>query len=457
MKKLFLMGFVALGLASCVSDKEVAPQTQDQKYTAAFEDLVGGKVGANINWGFNEMRTASFDSEGKLIGMRSTNTNNNQWGAYMYVPEEMTPEQKAKVKKFFDEQELHQGISVNWSDFFVHQVSQTERGKYMNYLYCGKADLEAAKANGYEAANTHVNNFNGGSSTSSKNVGVEPQSVGSQNCNERQYTDGIMYVYDSSTEVFGFYNSYDSQFYDQNFIMIDGATIDAAYPEAPSVAGMYFVGFDYEHDKTKISATDNDIVNRDYKFNDWVIRVSPGFYRYSDRVMVEDLIANNLSQIDQSDWDFNDAVFDVAYKEVGNEQYAIITLWAAGGTKALTVGGKEVHELFGKPTSTMINTNASGGVDGLTPVIFRVDMGTKDWNKKYTADEIKVLVGSQELKSEIKTGKAPQKVVVSNNTRWMKERVILTKGYPKFADYATSENGVPANWYEQDVNTSVLY
>ena len=47
------MGFVTLAFASCVSDKEVAPQTQNQKYDAAFENLVGGKVNANVNWGFS--------------------------------------------------------------------------------------------------------------------------------------------------------------------------------------------------------------------------------------------------------------------------------------------------------------------------------------------------------------------------------------------------------------------
>ena len=30
MKKLFLMGFVTLAFASCVSDKTVAPQTQEE-------------------------------------------------------------------------------------------------------------------------------------------------------------------------------------------------------------------------------------------------------------------------------------------------------------------------------------------------------------------------------------------------------------------------------------------
>lgn len=440
MKKLFLMGFVALGLASCVSDKEVTTKTQAEKYEAAFENFVGGTVNANVNWGFNDMKTITFDSEGKFAGMRAANTNSNEWGMYMYVPTEMTPEQKAKVKKYFDEVKQPEGIAINWSDFFVHQVSQTEKGARMNFLYCGEKDY---------AAKDHVNNFNGGSSTASKNVGVEP--VDQNNARQETYTDGIMYMYNSGTEFFAFHNSYDDTYYEDNYVIVSGEQIDAAYPEAPSVAGMFFVGFDYEHDKTKMD--EDDIEERDYYFNDWVIRVSPGYYRNSNRVMVEDLIANDLSQVDLSDWDFNDAVFDVAYKADGNEQWAIITLWAAGGTKALTVGGKEVHGLFGQPTTKMLNTKATNGVDGLTPVIFRVDMGTMDWNKTYTADEVKVYVGSTELKAE--PGKAPQKVVVSNTTRWMQERVILTKGYASFATYATT--GQPTNWYETVTDASVLY
>ena len=277
MKKLFLMGFVALGLASCVSDKEVAPQTQDQKYEKAFEALVGGPVNPNVNWGFENQKVAVFDADGKYTGMRSANTNSNEWGMYMYVPTEMTAAQKAKVKKYFDNVKQPQGIAINWSDFFVHQVSQTEKGARMNFLYCGEKDY---------AAKDHVNNFNGGSSTASKNVGVEP--IDDNNARQMTYTDGIMYMHDSGTEFFAFHNSYDDTYYEDNYVIVSGEMIDEAYPEAPSVAGMFFVGFDYEHDKTKMN--ENDIEKRNWYFNDWVIRVSPGLYRNSKRIMVEDLI-----------------------------------------------------------------------------------------------------------------------------------------------------------------------
>lgn len=448
MKKYLMMGFATLAFVACVSDKEVTTQTQEEKYEKAFEQLVGGAVNANVNWGFDAQQVATFNAEGKFTGMRSSYPNSNQWGMYLNVPTEMTAAQKAKVKKFFDENELHKGISVNWSDFFVHQVSQTEKGKYMNFLYCGEEDY---------AEKDHVYNFNGGSSTDKKNVGVEP--IDENNARQVDYYDGIQLVQNSSTALFAFHNSYDDTYYEDNFIMIDGATIDEMYPEAPSVAGMYFVGFDYEHDKTKMN--ENDVEERDYYFNDWVIRVSPGFYRNSKRIMVEDLIASNLSQVGysegKSDWDFNDAVFDVAFlttddwstgSKVTKITDTIITLWAAGGTKSLTVGGKEVHELFGQPVSKMINTKAPNGVDGLVPVIFRVSSPAEP-----NANQIPVYVEGIELKAE--TGKAPQKVEVPNTTRWMQEMQIITSGYADFASYATSNS--PKDWYKNVTDSSKLY
>lgn len=438
------MGFVALAFASCVSDKSVAPQTQDQKYQAAFENLVGGQVNASVNWGFDNQQVATFDTDGKYVGMRASQPESNRWGMYMIVPTEMTPEQKAKVKKYFDEVQKPKGISVNWSDFFVHQVSQTARGAYMNYLYCGEKDY---------VAKDHVFNFNGGSATNKKNVGIEPMDA--NNARQVDYTDGIMLVQNSSTDLFAFHNSYDDTFYEENFVMVSGEMIDEVYPEEPSVAGMWFVGFDYEHDKTKMG--ENDVVKRDFYFNDWVIRVSPGFYRNSKRVMVEDLIDSSLENVDISDWDFNDAVFDVAFMTstewINNSSVTkitdtIITLWAAGGTKKLYVGGKEVHELFGQPVTTMINTNADGGVDGLTPVIFRVSNPAEP-----NANLIPVYVNNIELTA--KQGEATQKFEVPNTTRWMKERKIITGSYTEFQNYVRYND--PLDWYKTVASTGDLY
>ncbi len=425
MKKLFLMGFVALAFASCVSDKDVTPQTQDQKYQAAFEELVGGKVNANVNWGFNDQQVVTFDADGKFVGMRGVDANGNEWGLYVDVPQPLTDAQKQVVTEWFQNHQNPEGVAVNWSDFFVQQVYKGEWGSNMNYLYCG-SDTD------------HTYNFNAGDAGTYGNV-CYGLNEGATDQNDRNYgSDKIEFMVNSSTEYFGFHNSFDSYFYKDNYVIIPGDIIDN------SVAGMYFVGFDFEAN----GQADNQKVARDYFFDNWIVKITPGMYKDRQRIFVEDLIASDLSQVGytdgKSDWDFNDAVFDVAF--VGDD--AVVTLWAAGGTKSLTIGGNEVHELFGQPTSIMINTNASGGVDGLAPVIFRIhNVGTNN------ANNIAVKVGSTELKAE--TGKAPQKVVVSNTTRWMKEMKIITSGYASFANYAT--DGTPTEWYETVTNSSVLY
>lgn len=428
MKKLFLMGFVALAFASCVSDKEVTVQTQEQKYQAAFENFIGGQVNPNVNWGFENQQVATFDAEGKFAGMRGVNANGNEWGLYVEVPQPLTEAQKKVVTDWFKANKNPEGIAINWSDFFVQQVYKGEWGSNMNYLYCG-------------SETDHTNNFNAGDAGVYQNVCYGLQE-GATDQNQRVYgPDQIEFMVNSSTEYFGFHNSFDSNFYKDNYVIIPGDIIDE------SVAGMFFVGFDFEAN----GQSNNQKVARDYFFDNWIVKITPGMYKNRKRVMVEDLIGTDLSKVDVSDWDFNDAVFDVAF--VGAD--AVITLWAAGGTMALTIGGQEVHELFAKAdidnrvkVTTMINTNANGGVDGLQPVIFRIkNVGTAN------ANDIVVKVNGITL--EAKQGEATQKFAVPVGTKWMKERKLITGSYTKFQEYV--KNNDPKDWYNTVTNTGDLY
>ena len=78
MKKYLMMGLATLAFAACVSDKEVTVQTQEEKYEKAFEQLVGGPVNANVNWGFDAVQATAIDAEGNLVeGMRHANVNGN--------------------------------------------------------------------------------------------------------------------------------------------------------------------------------------------------------------------------------------------------------------------------------------------------------------------------------------------------------------------------------------------
>ena len=445
MKKLFLMGFVALAFASCVSDKEVAPQTQNQKYDAAFENLVGGKVNANVNWGFNDQTPLKFDEEGNLIsGMRGHDKNNNMWGGYVEVPDSINQDIREKVTKYFTETKKPEGVAVNWSDYFCQQVSSTSRGRNMDFLYSGGMKEE------------HINDFNNGNGGGKRNVGYKLKPGSDQQCYESDYYDGITLMTNSSTSSFAFHNSYDATYYENNYVIIPGEVIDAAYPDMePSLAGMWFVGFDYEHDKTKMG--ENDVVKRDFYFNDWIVRISPGIYKKGDRVFAEDLIDSSLDKVDVSDWDFNDAVFDVRFVDeyitdpvtyqTNHVKSAVITLWAAGGTKNLTVAGQEVHGLFQSPVNKMINTNATDGVDGLAPVIFRVKTDATN------AIDIPVKVNGIEL--EAKQGEATQKMAVAYGTKWMKERKIITGTYTDFQNYV--RNNSPLDWYKTVSSENDLY
>lgn len=101
---------------------------------------------------------------------------------------------------------------------------------------------------------------------------------------------------------------------------------------------------------------------------------NPGYNKKKDpepssgklRIICEDLSAK-ASDGENSDWDFNDVVFDIQL--VDNDTKVKITLKAAGGTLPLCVGDldHEVHGLFaeanpgkGITTSTMINTRSTG-------------------------------------------------------------------------------------------------
>lgn len=432
MKKILFVGITALAMASCTHD-DYAPVSKQEQYQAVFEKEFGA-VNPNVNWGFTPQQVFTFDKDGKLIGTRAANPNSNQWADYLTVPTKLTDAQKEVVRKWFQNNPNPKGLEVNWSDFFVEQVykggkktegsqspetydilrndvstgSKVTGSNHMDWLACG-------------SKKDHVNNFNG--------------------------ADGdIMYMYDSSTDCFGFHESHGDKYYDDSYVLISGDQIDE------SVAGMYFVGFDYQMQKYDNGDTR---VKPDGYYSDWIVRIAPALSApdKAKRVMVEDIIDSNLASVKTSDWDFNDAVFDVRFDNVNNQNYAVITLHAAGGTKYLTIGGEgdkgvEVHKALGVETGTMVNTG--NGMGTTRPVaIFRIPVADNVDN----ANQIPVYVGAQELKAQ--QGEATQKLCVPTDVKWMKERVQFKNTYEKFKGYVN--HGTPENWYTRVKNKENLY
>ena len=431
MKKYLMIGFAALAFAACSSNSDdvfdPSRSSQGDKYASAFIKEFG-EINSSVNWGFDTPQKANFDNEGKFTGFtRGVNANGNEWGLYVEVPQPLTEDQKTVVTNWFKANKNPQGVAVNWSDFFVQQVYKGEWGGNMNYLYCG-------------SETDHTNNFNAGDGGVYGNVcyGLKP---GATDQNDRLYgSDKIEFMVNSSTEYFGFHNSFDSNFYVDNYVIIPGDVIDS------SVAGMYFVGFDFEAN----GQADNQKVARDFYFDNWIVKITPGLYKNAERVFVEDLIATKLEDVQSSDWDFNDAVFDVYFEKSYYPERkldAVITLRAAGGILPLTVAGKEVHAMLKQPQDVMINTNAAAygkAADGVAPAIFRVRL-SDDPEAQFTANDIKVVVnGSTELKAV--QGEATQKLCGPSSVDWCKEKVNIKNVQSNFVPYV---KGSAPKWHNK--------
>ena len=171
---------------------------------------------------------------------------------------------------------------------------------------------------------------------------------------------------------------------------------------------------------------------------------NPGFDGGGDpnvyRVIVEDLNANETS----SDFDFNDAVFDV-YKENGKW---MIKLRAAGGIYPLTVDGKEVHQQFGYQakedgTYDMINTGQKGGniAEADLP---KWECSNQNISSKEDIKNITVTVTKPEYDGGIpninislyaEKGGVACKILVDGDYTFCKERTGISTDYQYFNAY----------------------
>lgn len=151
------------------------------------------------------------------------------------------------------------------------------------------------------------------------------------------------------------------------------------------------------------------------------------------------VIAEDLSVDDNSDFDFNDVVFDVTFDYPAGK--TTITLLAAGGTLPLYVGGQEVHEMFGVSQKTMVNTGAGASKD---PVSFVLD-GTFN----YDANGITVSVDKdgERLVITAERGKVASKIAVGSDYEWCKERQDIEAKYPAFGKYVKYEVG--DDWWKK--------
>lgn len=399
MKKYLMFAFAALAFVGCSKSSDVSDDNRTKQSDAFANNFVQkyGQPAANHTWGFGATTTKGMNIT------RSHWKNKNQYNDKLYVPDEPTTDEIRIVTEWFTTHKSPATVNVNWSDFFVWQISATENGtSHMDQLWCG-ASKESME---------HVNDFNSGNNPDNTWVGPATFMYNSgtqQFAYQESLTDGSHTVYD-------------------HFVCIPGSLIA---PNDPVISKYYYVGLDYE----ATGSTENQNVQRDFFYNDWIVRITPGEYKDAVRIICEDLGTTD-------DFDYNDVVFDAVFDPINGEGI-VITVRAAGGTLPLTIGGVEVHQALGVATTDMVNT----GRKSAPIAIFRIPFtGTRsynnsDYNKiniQVTGNDAKVYT----LKAEV--GAVPSKILVTTDYEWTTERQNIEEKYPAFKNYVGNESTV---WY----------
>ena len=165
-------------------------------------------------------------------------------------------------------------------------------------------------------------------------------------------------------------------------------------------------------------------------YSDWIVSFLPAEPEETPptpSTVIEKLrvIAEDLSVGENTDFDFNDVVFDVIWTKVYSDethttltsQTVEITLQAAGGTLPLYVDGKEVHHEFGVDQHTMVNTNAKArgmnGKDDATPVTWTTtNYSGTTIGEIANSIEVKVIKNGEEILLSAVRGRIASKIGV---------------------------------------------
>ena len=190
-----------------------------------------------------------------------------------------------------------------------------------------------------------------------------------------------------------------------------------------------------------------NIGGRDYYFTDWIVTLAPAKdYTKEPDTHLYRVIAEDLNASQASDFDFNDVVFDVVKAENGKTTLKLI---ACGGIYKLTVGGVEVHGLFGQSEPdenglySMFNTGAGASHD---PVEFEIN-GTYETPEQIKNIVIKVWkpgTGDDGVELTAERGVAACKILVDDRFTVVPERHSIADANGNFTTY------VRGNWSSEN-------
>lgn len=438
MKKLIFLAVALLSVLiwSCTSHDIDMPDWSAQRKAGYADDFntafgVSAVDYANHQWGTDIIPMIDITGTSQAR-TRAADPKGNEWTANGYtVPGAITASELEDVLEVFNKKgNVTYTSLVDWDCFFVQQVykgtakytnhagGQVTGSEHMDWL-CTVTNkyVEVVRWWPYEEKITlgadyddHINNFNNG------------------NCGA---WNGLMLMVNTNSDKFGFKSSEDNGHVFYNFRM-------------EKINGNYYVGFDFE----AAGANPNEQVDRDLIYNDWIVKIVPGKGDMPPRpdvdrvrIMCEDLGAAH------SDFDYNDVVFDIKFIKNGSTVTADIILQAAGGTLPLTIGGYEVHNLFGVAVTDMVNTGTGPQRD---PVPFTVTMPRSDYATAWEAiNDLPVIVlyrASAPITLTVSPGAPAEMIVVPSTTAWPGERQSIRNRYPAFVDWISDST---VQWWNE--------
>lgn len=168
------------------------------------------------------------------------------------------------------------------------------------------------------------------------------------------------------------------------------------------------------------------------------------------------IIAEDLAVTENSDFDYNDAVFDAKrVEDAGSGEFAtyMIVLRATGAQKSIVVGNAEgafeVHALFGVPAGTFVNTvnkvrptrNGAYWEADHEAVYTSIKVHRTPEGEPLLID-IPVYADGSELPLTAERGEPAEKMCVDTDYSWLQERKHMAEWYPTFSHYVDGTLGV---------------
>jgi hypothetical protein len=189
-------------------------------------------------------------------------------------------------------------------------------------------------------------------------------------------------------------------------------------------------------------------------FSDWIVTLTEAKsnFAYQGRIMVEDLSAQADVTGKNSDWDFNDVVFDWAI--VDGKAY--IKLLAAGGTLPIRIGGTRNDTSSEPAGSVEIHTDAERGLGGYMK---NCGVGEEVPYKEFVLEDhtytdarnilITVYKGGSWVEIQAEQGQPAAKFNCKVGTKWCDEYVNIQRVYPDFTTWVANPS---TNWEYLDAN-----